>query len=74
MGEHRLPWYSRGIRQRLHRLAKEQDWKSRHSIWIGTGAELQGSYSELLARSLFCLVLPGESLMSCRCETGSSKL
>jgi hypothetical protein len=64
-GEHRLPWYSRGIRQRLHQLAKKDEWAAAHRIWIGTSRELEGQYGDLLARSVFCLVMPGELLPPC---------
>ena len=50
--------YSRGIRQRLRRLAQENDWRGRHNILIG-GSEIEGDYSTLLASSHFCLVVPG---------------
>jgi hypothetical protein len=64
MGKHRMAWYSRGIRQRVYKKAVEQDWKKKHSIWIGDGEDIPGPYSELLGRSIFCLVMPGE-LSSC---------
>lgn len=29
-------------------------------MWIGDGQDLPGSYSEMLRRSKFCLVMPGD--------------
>ncbi len=60
MGKHRMAWYSRGIRQRVYKQAVEQDWKKQHNMWIGDGEDIPGPYSELLGRSIFCLVMPGE--------------
>ena len=57
-GERRLPNYSRGVRQRLHKLSKENDWKGKHNVLIGS-REIQGDYSDLLSRSKYCLVAPG---------------
>lgn len=34
-------------------------WASRYRVAIGTAAELPGDYSNLLRRSVFCLVAPG---------------
>ncbi len=59
-GEFRRPWYSRGLRQRLHKLARAEKWAEVHKIWIGNSRELEGQYTDLLARSVFCLVMPGE--------------
>lgn len=59
-GRHRLQWYSRGIRQRLAKLAAEGKWRERHKIYIGERHEVPGDYSELIRRSKFCLVAPGE--------------
>ncbi|KAK9846201.1 hypothetical protein WJX84_000412 [Apatococcus fuscideae] len=36
MGQHREPQYSRGIRQRLHALALNQDWFGRYNISVGS--------------------------------------
>ncbi len=33
-GERRLPSYSRGIRQKLARLARERDWQRKYSIMV----------------------------------------
>ncbi|BDA44351.1 probable glucuronosyltransferase [Coccomyxa sp. Obi] len=60
VGKARLPHYSRGIRQRLFRLAQEQKWAARHSILIGAREDIPGDYSELLSRAKFCLVAPGD--------------
>lgn len=58
--------YSRGIRQKLVNLSKTQDWRSKHDIWIGDNSEtfFTVSYSELLSRSVFCLVVPGDGWSS----------
>ncbi|KAG2501893.1 hypothetical protein HYH03_000391 [Edaphochlamys debaryana] len=60
VGAHRLPHYSRGIRQKLFNLAVEHKWFDKHRIVIGTGEHVRGDYSQLLARSKFCLVAPGD--------------
>ncbi|KAG2488349.1 hypothetical protein HYH03_013039 [Edaphochlamys debaryana] len=60
IGKHRLPNYSRGIRQKLYKLAHENHWARKHRIFIGEQPEIHGSYGEHLARSLFCPVLPGD--------------
>lgn len=54
-------FYSRGIRQKLASLTKEEKWWERHRIWIGksTPPGRNATYSELLASSVFCFVLPG---------------
>ena len=54
-------FWGRGIRQRLFRLAQEQDWAAKHSILIGARDDISGDYSDLLTRSKFCLVAPGQS-------------
>ena len=53
-------WCGRGIRQQLFALAQEHDWAGRHAILIGDRDDVAGDYSELLTRSKFCLVAPGE--------------
>ncbi|KIZ02089.1 exostosin-like glycosyltransferase [Monoraphidium neglectum] len=60
MGEKDGPAFSRGVRQKLARLSKEQSWLSRYNISIGGYDEITGDYSELLARSVFCLVAAGD--------------
>lgn len=61
------PDFSRGTRQRLFKLAEDNGWWGKHRIFIGegnpTGFEKQ-SYTELLASSLFCLVLQGDGWTS----------
>ncbi|KAL6758481.1 exostosin-like glycosyltransferase [Haematococcus lacustris] len=64
MGKHRLPWYSRGIRQRLYALAQQQQWAAKHAIFIGEPNDIPGDYSQLLAQSRFCLVAPGDGWSS----------
>ncbi|KAG2450529.1 hypothetical protein HYH02_005030 [Chlamydomonas schloesseri] len=60
VGKHRLPHYSRGIRQKIYKMAMEQDWANTQKSLIGDGSNVHGDYSELLSRSLFCLVAPGD--------------
>jgi hypothetical protein len=59
------PTYSRALRPRLAALCTAHNWWPRHRVWINEtappDAELAGlGYSDLLARSVFCLVLPGD--------------
>ncbi|KAG2497881.1 hypothetical protein HYH03_004147 [Edaphochlamys debaryana] len=60
IGAARLDRYSRGIRQRLFKLAHDNDWVTKHSIYIGNGETVVGPYSEHMARSKFCLMAPGD--------------
>ncbi|GLI60030.1 hypothetical protein VaNZ11_002095 [Volvox africanus] len=60
VGKHRLPNYSRGIRQRLYQLWKDEDWRANYNVMIGDGGDIPGDYSEHLASSKFCLVVPGD--------------
>ena len=65
VGEHRFPHYSRGIRQKLHHLAKEHDWLSQHRIHITSRSHTHElGYTQMLSSALFCLVLPGELPLS----------
>lgn len=61
VGADRKPNYSRGIRQRLHALARTSEWREQLGVRIGTREELPGDYSRALASSIFCLVAPGEA-------------
>ena len=36
------------------RLAHEQSWRNKYNIFISSGVEYTGDYSEHLARSTFC--------------------
>ncbi|GAX76857.1 hypothetical protein CEUSTIGMA_g4303.t1 [Chlamydomonas eustigma] len=61
VGSRRDPPYSRGIRQKLYKMGKEQNLTRTHRIVILSGEDhSSGSYSSLLARSIFCLVAPGD--------------
>ncbi|KXZ53464.1 hypothetical protein GPECTOR_7g914 [Gonium pectorale] len=60
VGKRRSPLYSRGIRQTIYKLAKDNDWESIHSVLIGDSSDISGDYSDLLSRSLFCLVATGD--------------
>ncbi len=51
--------YSRGIRQKVYQLSKDNEWRGKHNMWIGGYDDTPGDYSEMLARSIFCLVMPG---------------
>jgi hypothetical protein len=51
--------YSRGIRQGVYQLSKDNDWRGKHNMWIGGYEDTPGDYSDMLARSIFCLVMPG---------------
>ncbi|KAG1665166.1 hypothetical protein FOA52_005547 [Chlamydomonas sp. UWO 241] len=65
MGQHREKHYSRGIRQRVSAAAEAGGWKDKYRIWVGHGENsLEGTYSEGLSRSTFCLVLPGDGWSS----------
>ena len=39
--------------------AREQDWRGRHGILIGSRDEIEVEFSQLLPSSLFYLVVPG---------------
>jgi hypothetical protein len=52
--------FSLGVRQAVAREAEAKDWVVRHNIHVGSKGSAQGGYSDLLARSVFCLVLQGE--------------
>ncbi len=43
----------------LAQLAKAGGWAQKHRILLGESHEVEGEYGDLLARSKFCLVLPG---------------
>ena len=45
-------------------LSKAGGWAQKHRILLGEGHEVEGVYGDLLARSKFCLVLPGEQQRS----------
>ena len=78
VGEHRFPHYSRGIRQKLHHLAKEHDWLSQHRIHITSRSHTHElGYTQMLSSAVFCLVLPGErgpSSQLCCAAAGISAL
>eukprot|EP00798_Chlamydomonas_sp_ICE-L_P016188 gene16188-22350_t len=59
-GHKRLRHYSRGIRQKVYNLSREHDWQYKYNIIIGTRKEVDGDYSEFLAKSKFCLAAPGD--------------
>ncbi|EFN56537.1 hypothetical protein CHLNCDRAFT_51514 [Chlorella variabilis] len=54
------PPYSRGLRQRLANASAAGGWLEKHKIVMGEHDVVEGDYSELLASSTFCLVLPGD--------------
>ena len=54
--------YSRGIRQRLHKIAVREGWREKHAIHIdGYADDREISYTMLLASSVFCAAVPGEA-------------
>lgn len=55
-----VPNYSRGLRQRLANASLAGGWMEKHKIAVGEQDAIEGSYSELLASSVFCLVVPGD--------------
>lgn len=63
VGRHRLPNYSRGIRQRLTQLARTPKWQ-KHNVVIGSSQEIKMDYSTLLSSAKFCLVAPGDGWSS----------
>lgn len=58
VGLHRLYWYSRGIRQKLYSWSRDRGWREKHNIIIDDWGG-DGDYSTMLARSIFCAVVPG---------------
>ncbi|KAI8474753.1 MAG: exostosin-like glycosyltransferase [Monoraphidium minutum] len=60
MGDKDGPAFSRGVRQQVAKVAKAQRWRERYNISVGGYDEIEGDYSELLARSVFCLVAAGD--------------
>ena len=64
MGEADPPGYSRGVRQRLLRLAERGRWRARFNISITGYDDADGDYTEMVARSVFCLVAAGDGWTS----------
>ncbi|KXZ53467.1 hypothetical protein GPECTOR_7g917 [Gonium pectorale] len=60
VGKHRMPNYSRGVRQKVYKLAKEGGWAEKYKFLIGDGQDVQGDYSDLYSRAVFCLVAGGD--------------
>ena len=57
----RAPRFSRGIRQRLKAAADAGGWREKHAIRVDNHDEdADRTYTDLLATSVFCFVLPGE--------------
>ncbi|KAL4438037.1 hypothetical protein ABPG77_004258 [Micractinium sp. CCAP 211/92] len=56
------PPYSRGIRQKLENLCRDNDWWGKHRIHLGDNMPegLDLGYSDALASSTFCFALPGD--------------
>ncbi|KAG1665163.1 hypothetical protein FOA52_005544 [Chlamydomonas sp. UWO 241] len=73
MGTNRLAHHSRGLRQRILKKVTEDGWGDKYRVRVGTAddASMPGSYSKGLARSVFCLVLPGDGWSS-RAEDAAS--
>lgn len=60
VGKHRLPNYSRGVRQKIYKLAKQGDWGNKHKFYVGDRDDVKGEYSDLISRAKFCLVAAGD--------------
>ncbi|GFR40871.1 hypothetical protein Agub_g1522 [Astrephomene gubernaculifera] len=60
VGKGRLAMYSRGVRQKIYKMAKEGGWAAKYKFYIGDGSDVQGDYSDMLSRSTFCLVAAGD--------------
>ena len=72
----RLKHYSRGIRQKIDQLSQKGGWLEKHKVLIGKPDDIQKavrggfipsdikSYSDVLSRSKFCLVAPGDGWSS----------
>ena len=61
----RGPRYSRGIRQRIYNESKTHDWRDKYKIHIDShGEDREIPYTQLLSSSIFCLAVPGESLLT----------
>lgn len=72
----RLPHYSRGIRQKLDRLSRQGEWLEKHKVLIEDRADIERAerkglippgiktYSDVMSRSKFCLVAPGDGWSS----------
>ncbi|KAG1663565.1 hypothetical protein FOA52_013185 [Chlamydomonas sp. UWO 241] len=56
--------YSRCIRQRLAALVRDGGWGEKFKVVYGSRDDVPGNYGELLARSVFCLHLPGDGWSS----------
>ncbi|MEW5298002.1 MAG: hypothetical protein WDW36_001167 [Sanguina aurantia] len=68
MGRHRghekMCFYSRCLRQRLYNISKTERWNVTYNIHIGERDDVPGEYSDLLTRSVFAILLPGEGWSS----------
>ncbi|MEW5312044.1 MAG: hypothetical protein WDW38_003706 [Sanguina aurantia] len=68
MGRHRghdtMCFYSRCLRQRLYNISQTQRWNETYNIHIGERDDVSGEYSDLLTRSVFAILLPGEGWSS----------
>ena len=63
---HSSPAYSRGTRQFLNNMTRDNDWWGKHKIHVGEALPEgeTGGYSEMLASSTFCFSLLGEGWTS----------
>jgi hypothetical protein len=59
VGQHREAHYSRGIRQKLRKMALKQQWLVTQNVSINEMATYTADYSESMSKSLFCVVAPG---------------
>ncbi len=44
----------------IYKLARDNDWATKYRVLIGDDSDVPGDYSDMLSRSVFCLVATGE--------------
>jgi hypothetical protein len=59
VGQHREAHYSRGIRQKLRKMALKHQWLVTQNVSINEMSTYTADYSESMSKSLFCVVAPG---------------
>ncbi|KAG2444184.1 hypothetical protein HYH02_009122 [Chlamydomonas schloesseri] len=60
VGKKRSMLYSRGVRQKIYNMSITHNWREKYNVLVGDGEDVHGDYSDLLSRSLFCLVATGD--------------
>lgn len=43
----------------IYNMSIANNWRQKYNVLVGDGQDVQGDYSDLLSRSLFCLVATG---------------